>query len=356
MAQFFAEHAVRYAVTKIGEKLVERPTKYLKGVVRRAIHSRANTQYEDYLRGRGHRARGELASANPSQLTLYEAHSEPSISLDSASVVGSLSDHDPFLSITDSHNNASVSGGPPRKPPGMPRKYTSAKRSRKHRVTKTNRFKEIKKAVTRAVQSKVELKSVRLNYDETTVHPSGDVVFLGPNLGGAIFNFCAQGTDFNQRTGLQVKEIGLDIKGKVCMDPAAATAVQGCIRIMVIRDHDTKGAVPVASDLFEPTTQPFGILEDYTMAQLRWINRKRFSVLHDSCSTVVGNVLDQNQMREFSISLKLGKTLTFQSNTNDYSTVNDGGLYLVVTTNGQALAGDAPWRIAYTSAFYYKDV
>jgi len=271
-----------------------------------------------------------------------------------------------FYQAGISHNHGSSGGSGFRRNRSMPHK-PSRRTTRTRRTTRVRKSaKSIAKVVSSELARRTETKMRILSIDNTgpnTVTAAGIVIgnYTGNLTAANYLNLVNQGSDYNQRTGSQIKEISLEIRGQVAIGPVATTNVgEGCVRIIVFRDKDNRAAQPAFGDIIDvnnvaPSTLQVGAgVLARTTAMPYWENRKRFSILYDACVDLQGQSSEGvKTFKDFHIFLKLGKTLTFQSNGNTYGALVDGGILCAAVADFNGTLMNSP-TITFTSRFMYK--
>jgi len=210
----------------------------------------------------------------------------------------------------------------------------------------------VRKEIKRSMRKHSELHRNHW-YIAATVNSFGEgsSYFVLPNDNSAsptsfTLNGTIQGVDVNQRVGNQIKEVGLRIKGLISQNVSTLSHAIGCVRIIVLRDHDNKAAPPVTSDFLE---YPGSAGDGHAMGSLvKWANRKRFSFLFDQTIPLnpqSSGATSAQIVAALDINLPLSKTLTMSLNTRDAGSINDGGIYayfLYTNANANPTGADLP--------------
>jgi hypothetical protein len=82
-----------------------------------------------------------------------------------------------------------------------------------------------------------------------------------------------QGLDYQNRVGDSIKLQNISLNYRVFKNASATSTV---VRILLVRDLDCAGATPAVSDILQTVGSSTAPLTPYD-----WLNRKRFSILHD---------------------------------------------------------------------------
>lgn len=221
----------------------------------------------------------------------------------------------------------------------------------------TSTEKRILKKVKKSIIASNETKRVTRSVTGVAISESGTVLSLG---GFPLLNSCLQGADVMNRTGDVVQEVGLRIRGMVMQDSSTPADICGCLRVLVVRDHDNKAATPSLAEVLTTSTSPVnfssGILQS---------NSKRFSVLVDravvmeaksstATSAVACTFLDLDLRKAAGI----GRRLKYSANTQDAGSLLDGGIYCFFIWCNPMMS-TAPADLPHFDGelnFYFKDI
>lgn len=228
------------------------------------------------------------------------------------------------------------------------------------------------KAKRKSTMEKRILKSVRLSEDRRKETrrlswtlkdqqiPETGYSLINSSAPNTILNACLQGTDTTQRVGSQIKEVGIRIKGMIDQKSTSVDHVCGCVRLVIVRDHDNKSTAPTLSDVLEVATTPENI-----GSLIKWNNRKRFTVIEDCIITLQAQASGTSAASACSsvdLDLRkasgLGNTLTYQTNALDAGSLNDGGIFaffIYCNAHGNPLTTELPMFTGSIN-FFFKDV
>ncbi len=147
---------------------------------------------------------------------------------------------------------------------------------------------------------------------------------LAPTLAGAILllNGLAQGNDTDDRDGDQVEFTSIQIRFQARADTAGD---ENMIRVMLIQDRQTNGALPDVSDVLQKVTQ-FAILN----SPLKLTNKFRFRVLYDR----ICEINDSGHNGVFKSSYKkLSVKARYTGATNAITDINTNSIFSIVIGN-----------------------
>lgn len=179
-----------------------------------------------------------------------------------------------------------------------------------------------------------ELKGV-----DTVLSLSPIISTTNTNASSFVLNLIDPGTGSYNRIGRKVGMKSLRLKGSISFNytPSATGVVVGNnVRMVVVWDKQTNGALPVWSDIFGYTPQN-GTEASTIMSQPRYDNMARFQILSDRIiepQTLVGNVASTGtveQQASFDVYLSLaGKVTTYggQTVSQTIADISTGGLYV----------------------------
>lgn len=151
----------------------------------------------------------------------------------------------------------------------------------------------------------------------------------------------AQGDAFNQRDGDSVRPLNLEFKW-ILDNNILNTTLPFQARILIFRATGERGSIPVISDILESVTAGANIVSPH-----RYSTRERYNVLYDHTEHVTPGGWD-NATSDGAFTTRLsGHTLY----TPGATTVEDGGLYLVVVSD---TTSDAP-AFRYGARTWFSD-
>jgi len=217
------------------------------------------------------------------------------------------------------------------------KKYT---RNYSSRAKKSYARAKTRTVVRKVVRSLAEKKCLQQSvYTGTAITLTGIVapIFLNAPIVGAAYN---------QRVGANIKELSLILRGTLSTTALANAA--DCVRIIVFRDNaNSAGFTPNISDLLDNT------LGGYEVAPYNFANRKRYVILHDSCTQVYANLSTSITPYPFMIRMKLSKSLVFQSSAaaGAFSSLLAGGIGMIVIAGNLATTT----TVECNAEFWYTD-
>ena len=116
----------------------------------------------------------------------------------------------------------------------------------------------------------VEEKIIGVNSASATFNTSGTLYSLST---------VGQGLDYNERVGNSIKLQSIDVRYRIFMNTSSGNTV---VRVIILRDLDGYGTAPAISDILQDgvgtATAP--------LAEIDFLNRKRFSILYDYTDTL----------------------------------------------------------------------
>jgi len=161
-----------------------------------------------------------------------------------------------------------------------------------------------------------------------------------------LLNGVANGTDFTNRIGRKINMVDLEVK--MFFFPISGNAYPGdVIRVMLIYDKQTNGALPAVSDI---------LTSAYPLSFTNLNNRNRFEVLHDEAvalnpqatvGTTLGNGAPENKWREFRV--KLRHDTIYGSTGANIADIKSGAIYMLT------ISAFAVWQIAWNARVRFYD-
>lgn len=118
----------------------------------------------------------------------------------------------------------------------------------------------------RSKVSKPEMKKKFVSWAGTSINTTG----IATELTSAI----AQGTAYDERIGRKIKLHSIDLRGHFTYTPTAITDGDANVRVVLVLDKQTNGALYTAGSLFHDTAHTF-----YTHFNVE--NNQRFTILYD---------------------------------------------------------------------------
>jgi len=189
---------------------------------------------------------------------------------------------------------------------------------------------------------------IKLSNSPATVYANG------------VLNACVQGTSSDTRVGNQIKESGLRLKGMISQMSTASEGACGCVRIVIVRDHDGGATEPAASDVFEISAgnSSLGSL-------VKWSNRKRFTFLFDQTFVLQAQASGSSSAvacTPFDIDLRaahgMDNTLTYNANSLDVGGLQQKAVYCFIQymNENTAVSGGSVPFISGCANFFFHDI
>jgi hypothetical protein len=142
----------------------------------------------------------------------------------------------------------------------------------------------------------------------------------------------AQGTDVGNRVGDVIKVTKITWYGRLAIGSAVTTF--STARMIMFRDMENSGSVPVLADIMETTTG-----SSCVRSPLNFLNRKRFSILWDQMVVLDATSRFSEIVRG---ELTLNKTVRYRGTGNTVAAAAEGTIYWLFisdeTVNAPALA------------------
>jgi len=171
---------------------------------------------------------------------------------------------------------------------------------------------------------------------------------VGNTSSGHITNLFAiqNGTGPDERIGRSVSLHDMNVNYRIATN---GNALYSLVRVMIIYDKQTNGALPAITDIVASTG---------TVTQFNANNRSRFMILYDRSHTGAASSETTASLAAFAdnptvvnkkISLK-GKKTEFDGTTTNISDIEKGAIYLLV------LANNSSTLINYTTRIQYMDI
>lgn len=238
-----------------------------------------------------------------------------------------------------------------------PRKYITAKKKKTH----NNKVKNVLNVVPKIKQ---EIKVVD-NFNST------NVIDFQPNTNWFCLNACQVGTTMFTRVGRKIAIKSIRVRGYIWPDVTVASdSLPDNIRINVIYDRQSNGAVPVYGDVFQDYLTTGGTsINDCSNPNPT--NFERFVVLYDqtktynnTSNTVVNteasrNTTNTSQPLFFDVYLPLkGLETIYKTVGGTYSDISTGTLWLKFTARGgwnQDNRANYSMKATWTSRMRYYD-
>ncbi len=159
------------------------------------------------------------------------------------------------------------------------------------------------------------------------------------NYAGAIqtLTLCAQGNDWNQRSGNSIRcqalQIGLT---------AVVAAGNRAYRYIVFADMEQRGTTPAVTDVLEYTSSPYAVISPYNH-----IFAHRFVILHDQLVAHIDSTVGQATAFDFALSYDghiryIGTTAAAASN-------GEGSIYFLII--GDNVTSDVTYAITTRTFF-----
>jgi len=218
------------------------------------------------------------------------------------------------------------------------------KRTYRRRYARKGAFKS---KVKRATVSMAETKFSDLEAAAASASASGNSVF-----GNTLINAPLQGVTASTRVGDQIQEVGIEIRGMIYSNTSASN---DCVRLILVRDNESQvTSQPATSDILE---NPGGAGANYEYSVQRFVNRKRFNFLMDTCiplnpKTYTGTTTPAALMVPFHFKVPVRRRLNLVANTGTWGAISHGGIFLLfISANGSNYPS-----LNATCRFYYKDV
>ncbi len=139
----------------------------------------------------------------------------------------------------------------------------------------------------------------------------------------------AQGDDFDNRNGRQIKMSSVSIKGQLL----GISGGVGIVRIIIVRDNDNQGTVPAITDIFATST-------GFAQGDHRLIGpnpQRRFTILADKSYVVGSTNANDNLNVPVSISRKVNSKCYFTGTAG--TDEGKGSIWMSVVSN---LAANVP--------------
>jgi len=173
-----------------------------------------------------------------------------------------------------------------------------------------------------------------------------------------LLNASLQGTGSDQRIGNQVKESGLRLKGMIMHMSTVAGEICNCVRIVVVRDHDNKSVLPLASDVFENSSAP-----ECIGSLVKWSNRKRFTFVYDQVFALQAQAAETGLTSAcvpVDIDLRgthgVDNLLTYNANDYTSGSLQQKGLYCFMMADTLVAAPTTfPYFIGSASFFFHDN-
>lgn len=142
----------------------------------------------------------------------------------------------------------------------------------------------------------------------------------------------AQGTDVGNRVGDVIKVTKISWFGRLAL--ASAVTTFSTVRLIMFRDMEIQGSVPVLADIMETTTGSSTV-----RSPLNFINRKRFSIMWDQMVVLDATSRFSEVIRG---EITLNKAVRYRGTGNTVAATAEGTIYWLFisdeTTNAPALA------------------
>lgn len=198
-------------------------------------------------------------------------------------------------------------------------------------------------------QSKTKKVAAKVNYlyrsIETKLHDVSATLQCAYDAPCTSLTLIAEGPTSHTRNGLMITPFKLDIRGYLTWSAATGTTAMP-VRIIIFKDRDNRGAIPLVSDVLEGT----GIQSPYNH-----LNKKRFQILIDRTidnkAPVDPAAMTGRQSLRITKSLK-GK-VNFLTSTAVQTGQGKGTIYMLPISNTN-LAG-TPSYYTMTSRLSYRD-
>jgi hypothetical protein len=175
---------------------------------------------------------------------------------------------------------------------------------------------------------------------EKKYHDFDTAAVIVPN-GGANFYLCniLQGISIGQRIGQVIRGFKLKLRGGIKSGPLATGVVE--VRMIVYRDMDQDGDLPVIDDVLEP-----GIFR--SAQQYDYNNTKRYSILLDRRF-----IIDSANDRYKKFDITLNRTMIINYNASGAGSYQKGAI--MVGFVGDATNADNEPTVHMTSRLWYQD-
>lgn len=227
------------------------------------------------------------------------------------------------------------------------RKATAKKRKTVGALTTSSRF-------PAALRSKrPEVKSVDVNAISAVISSAGTFTWV---------NQPVEGTSYYQRIGRQIEMQSLHLTGYLTFNSTSASTTEDYIRIMVVYDRNTNGALPNTADLIL-NQNAAGTTTTTGLDHLNLNNRDRFMILRDqriywpgttnsatgSLPTFQGAVEGDKATFMITHFIKLNNLLCeYKASAGAITDVSSGALYVFyMSYNNQAVTFNFTTRLRY---------
>lgn len=204
----------------------------------------------------------------------------------------------------------------------------SARRYKRRRVT----LRKVAKKVRRLNKAmKAEIRYLDTNFTAAS---------LNTTMSANLLNGIQTGDPDNYRQGSMVHMIGLTLHGAIYSydNTGGAAGYGNVVRVAVVYDKDTKGAIFADTELNQVTNNP--------LSNKNWNNRKRFKILYNRIFSV-----DYAKPIVINKTIKLNLDTYYGGNTNTVADIAKGSLYLVAWSDSAAIP-DPTW--AMRCRLYYN--
>lgn len=131
------------------------------------------------------------------------------------------------------------------------------------------------------------------------------------------------------RTGSTIKPHHIDMRFTFTCDTGVGSDLFNNLRVIIFRDKNSQGSLPLMSDLLEFSNV------DPIKSPIKYINRKRFKVIHDKVYTV-NQIAGGDLVVTRRIKKKLDGTSTFLTSTNNVACLGNNQWYWLVVSDSSA--------------------
>ncbi len=161
---------------------------------------------------------------------------------------------------------------------------------------------------------------------------SDGTVGMSPTVTGTVVNLSAiaQGDSGSERIGRKATITNWNMKGHIGLASEAGTSGSNRVRIVVVQDHSTNGALFVASDVFAIS----GTADINAYRELD--NLGRFTILYDKVFTLNAGIsgdgttsVTSDHMRQFNINLKCCVPIEYNGTSGLIATQNVNSISMI---------------------------